>query len=145
MRLNSSSLVCLFAHSSADMYLHRPIFFVRGFIGGNRGFFVVFFFAEADAWGEHGGTAVAVCDGVVTSPAFDVVIFVVTAFEEDGGVLVRSATSRLASNARFFSCRRYALNRKSSTHTSTTVFQNGGSACGFVTSSGRGATWKVGL
>jgi hypothetical protein len=88
---------------------------------------------------------VAVGDGVVASPAFDVVVFVVAAVEEDGSIWVRSVAGRLASNAHFFSCRKYALKRKSLAHASATVFQNGGSACGFTTSSGSGATRKVGL
>jgi hypothetical protein len=105
MRLNSSSLVCLSAHSSADTYLHRLIFFVGGGGEGNFGFFVVFFFVEVDVWGEHGGTAMAVSDGVLTSSALDVVVFVVSTLKEDGGVGVGSVASRLASNARLRSCR----------------------------------------
>jgi hypothetical protein len=54
------------------MYLHRLIFFVGGFGKGNRGFVVVFFFVPVDAWGEHGGTAVAVGDGVVTPSTLDI-------------------------------------------------------------------------
>jgi hypothetical protein len=73
MRLNSSSIVCLPVHSSADTYLHRPIFFVHSFGEGNRGFFIVFFFVNIDSWGEHGGTAMAVGDGVFASPTLDVI------------------------------------------------------------------------
>jgi hypothetical protein len=109
MRLNSSSLVCLSAHSLADTYLHRPIFFVGGFGDGNRSFFGVFFFVNVDAWGEHSGAAVAVSNGIVASPAFDIIVFVVATVEEDGSVWVRSVAGRLASNAHFFSCRKYAL------------------------------------
>jgi hypothetical protein len=145
MRLNSSSLVCLSAHSSADTYLHRPIFFVGGFSEGNHGFFVVFFFVNVDAWGKHGGAAVTVGDGVFASSALDIVIFIIAAVEEDGSVWVRSVAGRLASSACFFSCRKYALKMKSSAHASATVFQNGGSAWAFVTVRGRGATRKVGL
>jgi hypothetical protein len=104
MRLNSSSLVCLSAPSSADTYLHWPIFFVGGGGEGNFGFFDVFFFIDIDAWWEHGGTAVTVGDGVVASSTCDVVIFVVAAFEEDGGVGVGSVAGRLASSARLRSC-----------------------------------------
>jgi hypothetical protein len=88
---------------------------------------------------------VAIGDGVFASPALDIVVFVITTVEEDGGVWVRSVAGRLSSNARFFSCRKYALKKKSSAHASATVFQNRGSACGFITSSGIGATRKVGL
>jgi hypothetical protein len=101
MRLNSSSLICLSFHSSADTYLHQPIFFVGGFGNGNRGFFVVFFFVNVDAWGEHGGAAVAVGDGIVASPTLDIVVLVIATVEEDGGVWVRSVAGRLASNALF--------------------------------------------
>jgi hypothetical protein len=104
MRLNSSSLICLSAHSSADTYLHRPIFFVRTFKGGNFGFFVIFFFVDVDAWGEHGGTAMAVSDGVVALSALDIIVFVVAALEEDSGIGVGGVTGRLASNARLRSC-----------------------------------------
>jgi hypothetical protein len=86
------------------MYLHQPIFFVGGPGEGNFGFFVVFFFIDIDAWWEHGGATVAIGDGVVASPALDVVVFVVAAFEEDGSVGIGSVAGRLASNARFFSC-----------------------------------------
>jgi hypothetical protein len=100
MRLNSSSVVSLFAHSSADTYLHQPIFFVGGFGEGNRGFFVVFcFLVNVDARGKHGGAAMVVGDGVVASPTLDVVVFVIAAFEEDGGVGIGSVASRLASNS----------------------------------------------
>jgi hypothetical protein len=145
MRLNSSSIVCLSAHSSADTYLHGPIFFVCGFGRGNWGFFVVFFFVDVDAWGKHGGAAVAIGHGVFTSPTLDVVVFVITTFEEDSGVGVWSVASRLANSAHFFSCRTYALKRKSSAHASATVFQNGGSACVIVVMVGRGAIQKVGF
>jgi hypothetical protein len=111
------------------MYLHRPTFVVCSFGRGNRGFFVVFFFVDIDAWGEHGGATVTVGDGVFTSPTFDVVVFVIPAVEEDGGARVGCVAGRLASNARFFSCHMYAWKRKSSAHASATVFQNGGSAC----------------
>jgi hypothetical protein len=37
-------------------------------------------------------------------PTLDVVVFVIAAFEEDGGAWVRSVAGRLASNAHFFSC-----------------------------------------
>jgi hypothetical protein len=104
MRLNSSSVVCLSAHSSADTYLHWPIFFVCGFGEGNQGFFVIFFFVNVDAWGEHGGAAVAVGDGVFASPTLDIVVFIVAAFKEGGGVGIGSVAGRLASSARFFSC-----------------------------------------
>jgi hypothetical protein len=103
MRLNSSSLVCLSAHSSADTHLHRPIFFVGTFGGGNLGFFVVLF-TDGDTWGEHSWTAVAVGNGVFASSTLDVVVFVITAFEEDGCVGVRSVAGRLASSARLRSC-----------------------------------------
>jgi hypothetical protein len=73
MRLNSSSLICLCPASSTDMYLHWPIFFVHCFGGGNLGFLVIFF-VNVDAWGEHDGVTVAVGDGVVALPAFDVVV-----------------------------------------------------------------------
>jgi hypothetical protein len=145
MCLNSSSVVSLCAHSSADTYLHRLIFLVGGFGEGNRGFFIVFFFVGVNAWGEHGRTAVAVGDGVLAAPTLDVVVFFIAAVKEDSGVWVRSVAGRLASNTRFFSCRKYALKRKSSAHASATVFQNGGSACGFTTSSGSDAIRKVGL
>jgi hypothetical protein len=145
MCLNSSSLVCLSTHSSADTYLHRPIFFVGGFSDGNLGFFVVFFFVNIDSRGEHNGAAMAVGDGIVASPALDVVVFIIATVEEDGGIWVRSAAGRLASSTRFFSCHKYALKMKSSAHTSATVFQNGGSACAFITVVGRGVTRKVGL
>jgi hypothetical protein len=145
MRLNSSSLVCLSAHSSADTYLHRLIFLVRGFGEGNRGFFVVFFFVNVDAWGEHSGAAVTVGDGVFASSALDIIVFVIATVEKDGGVWVRSVAGRLASSACFFSCRKYALKMKSSAHASATVFQNGGSACAFVIMRGRGVTRKVGV
>jgi hypothetical protein len=102
MRLNSSSLICLSAHSSTDTYLHRPIFFVGGFGKGNCGFF---FLVMGDAWGEHGGTAVAVGNGIVASPTLDVIVLVVAAFEEDGGIWIGSVAGRLASSAHFFSCR----------------------------------------
>jgi hypothetical protein len=104
MRLNSSSLVCLSAHSSADTYLHRPIFFVGIFGGGNLGFFVVFFFVDVDAWGEHGGTAMAVSDGVFAWPTLDVIVFIIAAFEQNGSVRVGSVAGRLASSAHFFFC-----------------------------------------
>jgi hypothetical protein len=90
--LNSSSVVCLSFHSSADTYLHRPTFVVRGFGRGNWGFFVVFFFVNVDARGEHGGTAVAVGNGVFALSTFDVIIFFVTAFEEDGDVGIGGVT-----------------------------------------------------
>src|SRR5580692_9145721 len=110
MRLNSSSLIILSAHSSADTYLHWPIFFVGGFGEGNCSFFVIFFFVNVDAWGKHGGAAVTVGDRVFASSALDIVVFVITAVEEDGSVWGRSVAGRLASSARFFSCRKYALN-----------------------------------
>jgi hypothetical protein len=104
MRLNSSSRVCLSTHSSADTYLHRPIFFVGTFKGGYCGFFVVFFLVSVDSWGEHGGTAVAVGNGVLTSPTLDIVVFFVATVEENGGAGVRSVAGRLAVNARLRSC-----------------------------------------
>jgi hypothetical protein len=135
MRLNSSSMVCLSLHSSADTYLHRPTLVVRGFGRGNWGFFVVFFFVDVVAQREHGGAAVAVGDGVFASSTLDIVILVVAAVEEDGDVRMGSVAGRLASNAHFFSCFIHALNMKSSAHESTTVFQNGGSACAVLTDS----------
>jgi hypothetical protein len=102
MHLNSSSVICLSAHSSADTYLHWPIFFVGGFGEGNRGFLVVFF--DVGSWGKHGGTAVTVGDGVLASPALDIVVFIIAAFEEDGSIGIGSVAGRLASNACFFSC-----------------------------------------
>jgi hypothetical protein len=105
MRLNSSSLVCLCTHSSANTYLHQPIFFVGGFGEGNFGFFVVFFFVDVNVWGEHGGATMAIGDGVFASPTLNVVIFIVAAFEEDGSAGIGSVAGRLASRAHFFSCR----------------------------------------
>jgi hypothetical protein len=105
MRLNSSSVVCLSAHSSADTYLHWLIFFVGGFGEGNRGFLVVFFLVNVGSWGRHSGAAVTVGDGVLASPALDIVVFIVAAFKEDGGIGIGGVAGRLASNARFFSCR----------------------------------------
>jgi hypothetical protein len=104
MRLNSSSIVCLPVHSSADTYLHQPIFFVCSFGEGNRGFFIVFFFVNVDSWGGHGGTAMAVSDGVFASPTLDVIVFVIAAFEQNGSVRVGSVAGRLASSAHFFFC-----------------------------------------
>jgi hypothetical protein len=87
-----------------QQHYHRLIFFVHSFSEGNRGFFVVFFFVNIDLWGEHGGTAMAVGDGVFASPTLDVVVFVIAAFEQNGGVRVWSVAGRLASSAHFFSC-----------------------------------------
>jgi hypothetical protein len=129
MRLNSSSMVCLCSHSSADTYLHQLIFVVRCFSWGYWGFFV-FFFVNVDAWGEHGGATVAVGDGVLASPTLDVVVFFIATSEEDGGIWAGGVACKLtgtrASNARFFSCHTYALNKKLSAHASTTVFQTWG-------------------
>jgi hypothetical protein len=144
MHLNSSSVVCLSLHSSANTYLHQPTFVVRSFSRGNQGFFVIFFFIDIDTWGEHGGAAVAVGDGVFASSAFDVVVFIVTAFEEDGGIRIGSVAGRLASSARFLSCCTYAQKRKSSAHTSATIFQNGGSSCTVFTDSCWFWVWKTG-
>jgi hypothetical protein len=132
MRLNSSSAVCLCSHSSTDTYFHRPIFVVRCFGWGYWGFFVVFF-VDVDAWGEHGGTTVAVGDGVFALPALDVVVFFITTSEENGGIWVGGVAGGLmgirANSTLFFSCHMYTLNKKSSAHNSTTILQNGGSAC----------------
>jgi hypothetical protein len=135
MHLNSSSVVCLSLHSSADTYLHWPTFVVRGFGRGNRGFFVVFFFVNVDVWGKHGGAAMAIGNGVFTSSAFDVIVFVVATIEEDGGVRIGGVASRLANSACFFSCRIHTWKRKLSAHASATIFQNGGSACAVFTES----------
>jgi hypothetical protein len=87
---------------------------------------------------------VAVGDGVFASPTLDVVVFVVAAFEEDGGIGVGSVAGRLASSARLRSCRMYARKRKSSAHACTIVFQKCGSADGFILSYSKGATRKAG-
>jgi hypothetical protein len=136
------------------MYLHwRGVVLV--FFGcGYCGFFTVLRGGDKSGDGCDDGrgndedvavVTVAVGDGVLALPTLDVVVFVLAISEEDGSVGVWSVAGRLTSSALFFSCSMYALNRKSSAQVSTTIFQNGGSACTvFAESSWRGS-WKVGF